>query len=51
MLIAGMLINNASGHRVINFFDSNTSYNQIFMDREDMSKMAFLCPAFIGLFE
>jgi hypothetical protein len=51
MLIAGMLINNASGHRVINFLDSNTSYNQIFMFEENMFKMVFLCPAFIGLFE
>jgi hypothetical protein len=51
MPIADMLINNASGHCVINFLDSNTSYNQIFMAEEDMSKTAFHCPGFIGLFE
>jgi hypothetical protein len=51
MPIADMLINNASGHRVISFLDGNTGYNQIFMAEEDMSKMAFHCPRFIVLFE
>jgi hypothetical protein len=51
MPIADVLINNASGHRVISFLDGIASYNQIFMAEEDMSKMAFYCPGFIGLFE
>jgi hypothetical protein len=51
MHIADMLINNASGYRVISFFDGNVSYNQIFMAAEDMSKTGFRCPSFIGLFE
>jgi hypothetical protein len=51
MPIADMLINNASGHRVISFLDGNAGYNQIFMAEEDISKMAFRCPGFIGLFE
>jgi hypothetical protein len=51
MPIADMLINNASGHRVISFLDGNAGYNQIFMVEEDMSKTAFHCPYFIGLFE
>jgi hypothetical protein len=51
MPIADMLINNASGHRVINFLHGNAGYNQIFMAKEDMSKMAFCCPGFIRLFE
>jgi hypothetical protein len=46
-----MLINNASGHRVISFLNGNAGYNQIFMAEQDMSKMAFRCPGFIGLFE
>jgi hypothetical protein len=49
--IADMLINDASGHWVVSFLDDNTSYNQIFMAEEDMSKMAFICPGFVGLFE
>jgi hypothetical protein len=51
MPIADILINNASGHRVISFFDGNASYNQIFMVEEDMSKTTFCCPCFIDLFE
>ena len=51
MPIANMLINDASGHRVISFLDGNAGYNQIFMVEEDMSKMAFMCPRFVGLFE
>jgi hypothetical protein len=50
MPIADMLINNASGHQVISFLDGNAGYNQIFMAEEDMSKTAFPCPGFIGLF-
>jgi hypothetical protein len=51
MPIVDMLINNASGHRVISFLDGNAGYNQIFMAEEDMSKAPFLYPGFIGLFE
>jgi hypothetical protein len=51
MPIADMLINNALGHWVISFLDSNTGYNLIFMAEEDISKMAFICPRFVGLFE
>jgi hypothetical protein len=51
MPIADMLINNASKHRVISCLVGNMGYNQIFMAEEDMSKMAFHCPSFIGLFE
>jgi hypothetical protein len=50
MRIVDMIINNASGHRVISFLDSNDGYNQIFMAADDMSKMDFHCPSFIGLF-
>jgi hypothetical protein len=51
MPIADTLINNASGNRIISFLDGNVGYNQIFMAEEDASKMAFICPDFIGLFE
>ena len=33
MPIADMLINEASGHRVISFLDGNAGYNQIFMKK------------------
>ena len=51
MPIADMLINDASGHKVINFLDGNAGYNQIFMAEEDMFKTVFRCPGFVSLFE
>jgi hypothetical protein len=51
MPIANTLINNVSGNRIISFLDGNAGYNQIFMAEEDVPKMAFICPSFIGLFE
>jgi hypothetical protein len=49
--IADMFINDALGLRVICFLDGNDGYNQFFMAEEDMYKMAFRCPGFVGLFE
>jgi hypothetical protein len=51
MPIDDMLINDALGHKVLSFLDTNAGYNQIFMAEEDMYKMAFRCPSFVGLFE
>jgi hypothetical protein len=51
MPTADMLVNDSSGHKVINFLDLNARYNQIFMAEEDMHKTAFRCPSFVGLFE
>nr|AAT73645.1 hypothetical protein [Oryza sativa Japonica Group] len=48
---ADMMINDASGHKVISFLDGNAGYNQIFMAEEDMYKMVFRCPGFVDLFE
>jgi hypothetical protein len=51
MPIVDFLVNSASGHRVLSFLDGNAGYNQIFMAEEDISKTAFICPGFVGLFE
>jgi hypothetical protein len=51
MPIADLLIDSALGNKVISFLDGNAGYNQIFMAKEDVSKTAFCCPGFIGLFE
>jgi hypothetical protein len=51
MPIADMLINDASGHKVISFLDGNACYNQIFMPEEDMYEMTLIFPGFVGLFE
>ena len=42
MVIADMLINEASGHCVISFLDGNAGYNQIFIVEKDMSKTALV---------
>jgi hypothetical protein len=51
MPVADMLINRASGYRMISFLDGNAGYNQIFMAEEDVYKTGFRCPGFVGLFE
>jgi hypothetical protein len=51
MPVANLLVNSASGNKVISILDGDADYNQIFMVREDVSKTAFHCPGFIGLFE
>jgi hypothetical protein len=51
MPIADFLVNSASGHRILSFLDGNAGYNQIFMAEEDISKTAFICAGFVGLFE
>jgi hypothetical protein len=51
MPIADFLVNAAFGHRILSFLDGNVGYNQIFMADEDISKTAFICSGFVGLFE
>jgi hypothetical protein len=51
MPVADLLVGRASGNKVTSFLDDNVGYNQIFMVKEDVSKTAFRCPGFIGLFE
>jgi len=51
MLIADLLVDVASRHKVISFMDGNVGYNQIFMAKEDICKTAFRCPRPIGLYE
>jgi hypothetical protein len=41
MPVADLLVDAATGHKVISFMDSNVGYNQIFMAIEDISKTAF----------
>jgi bifunctional DNA-binding transcriptional regulator/antitoxin component of YhaV-PrlF toxin-antitoxin module len=51
MPVANLLVDSASGNKVISFLDGNAGYNQIFMVKEDVSKTVFCCPGFVGLFE
>jgi hypothetical protein len=41
MPVADLLIDSASGNKVISFLDGNAGYNQIFMAKEDVSKTHF----------
>jgi hypothetical protein len=51
VLVADLLTDSASGNKVISFLDGNAGYNQISMAKEDVSKIAFCYPGFVGLFE
>jgi hypothetical protein len=51
MPMVDSLINKALSHKMISFLDGNVGYNQIFMAEEDISKTAFQCLGFVGLFE
>jgi hypothetical protein len=51
MPIADLLVDSTSGNKVISFLDGNAGYNQIFMAKEDVSKIAFHFLRFIDLFE
>jgi hypothetical protein len=51
MPVADNLINKVSSHKIISFLDGNAGYNQTFMAEQDVPKMAFQCPDFVGLFE
>ena len=51
MSLANMLVDAASGHKVIIFMDGNARYNQIFMAEEDIHKTAFRCLGALGLYE
>jgi hypothetical protein len=50
MPAADLLVDAATGHKIISFMDGNAGYNQTFMAIEDISKTTFRCPGHIGLF-
>jgi hypothetical protein len=41
MHVTDLLIDSTSGNKVISFLDGNVGYNQIFMVKEDVSKIVF----------
>jgi hypothetical protein len=47
MPLADILINNASGNKMISFLDGNAGYNQIFMAEEGINKTSFHCSGFM----
>jgi hypothetical protein len=51
MPVVDLLVDSASGNKVISFLDGNAGYNQMFMAKEDVSKSAFRILGFVGLFK
>jgi hypothetical protein len=51
MPVSDLLIDSTSCNKIISFLNGNAGYNQIFMAKEDVSKIAFHCLGFVGLFE
>ncbi|CAL8152696.1 unnamed protein product [Prunus armeniaca] len=51
MPMADMLVDKAAHNQMLSFMDGNTGYNQIMVAKEDIHKIAFMCPGHIGVFE
>ena len=51
MPIANMLVDSIANNEFLSFMDGFSSYNQILMAIEDISKTAFRCPGSIRAFE
>jgi hypothetical protein len=51
MPVADLLVDGASGYKVLSFMDGYSGYNQIFIAENDVHKTAFRCPGSIGTFE
>jgi hypothetical protein len=51
MPVANLLVDGASGYKVLSFMDEHSGYNQIFIAESDVHKIAFRCPGSIGTFE
>ena len=50
MPIVDMLVDSASGHKILSFLDGYSGYNQIYIT-EDVSKIAFRCLGAIGTYK
>lgn len=48
MPIVDSLVDNVARHKVLPFIDGDSGYNQIFIAKEDASKIAFRCPSALG---
>ena len=49
--IVDLLVDGASGYKILSFMDGHSGYNQIFITESDVHKIAFRCPGSIGTFE
>jgi hypothetical protein len=46
--VADLLVDGASGYKVLSFMDGHSGYDQIFIAESDVLKTAFRCPRSIG---
>jgi hypothetical protein len=51
MSIADVLVNSASGNKIMIFLDGCAGTTNFFMTKEDVNKTTFRCLGFMGLFE
>ena len=51
MPITNMLINDALSYEILNFVDGHSSYNQIYIAKKDVLKIAFRCSSAVGTYE
>lgn len=51
MPLADLMVDGAARHKVVFFMDGHSSYNQIFINEADTTKIAFRCPGALGTFE
>ncbi|VVA35065.1 PREDICTED: Transposon, partial [Prunus dulcis] len=51
MPMADMMVDGAAHNQMLSFMDGNAGYNQIMVAKEDIHKIAFMCPGHIGAFE
>ena len=51
MVVVDMLVDLGSGNKILSFMDGYSSYNQIFIIEDDVSKRAFRCPRALGTYK
>ena len=51
MLVADQLVDATAKHQILSFMDGHSGYNQIYITKEDIPKIAFRCPGANGTFE
>ena len=51
MYVTDQLVDVAAKHQILSFMDGHSGYNQIYIAKGDVPKIAFRCPSAIGTFE
>jgi hypothetical protein len=51
MQVVEMLVDSTTGYEYLSMLDGYSRYNQIYIDEEDVSRIAFRCPGDLGCYE